>query len=34
MSDLTLVLVPALCFGAVGAIIFLLAQQFTAYARV
>lgn len=34
MSDLTLILVPALCFGAVGATIFLLAQQFTAYARV
>jgi tight adherence protein C len=34
MSESALILVPALCFGAVGAMVFLLAQQYAGYARV
>jgi len=34
MSDFALILVPALCFGAVAAVVFLLAQQYASYARV
>jgi tight adherence protein C len=34
MTDFALILIPALCFGAVGAAVFLMGQEYSTYARV